>query len=91
MEKLNEKIKIKGTGLTNLTAKLVKRHGRLCIYKRSDNVFEVFYPKRIKESVIKDVIIPAHEAYPKTEDFGKTAWCFSHEKNAERFYASKLP
>ncbi len=91
MKKLTERIKIKGTGIPNLTAELVKRQGRLCMYKRSDDVFEVFYVKRMKECMIAGTIVEPHEVYPKTEDFGKSAWCFSQEINAENFYTLKLP
>lgn len=77
----------KGTGIANLTATLIKREGQLCMYKRSDDVFEVFlvvvYPAR----EVFGKFYPAREVYPGNEDFGSgTAWCYSKIEYAERMY-----
>jgi len=90
MEKLPEITEPKGTGISGLTSTLVKRNGNLCMYKRSDNVYEVFFVQNMNESIFHGKTYPAHELYPGNESFGNTAWCFSNKQNAEVCYKSKL-
>ncbi len=79
----------KGTGISNLTATLVKREGRLCMYKRSDNVYEVFLVVVHPDETIFDKFYPAHEVYPGNEVFGSgKAWCYNKIKYAEEMYNS---
>lgn len=76
----------KGTGIANLTATLLKREGRLCMYKRSDDVFEVFLVIVHPAEHLFGKDYPAREVYPGNEDFGHTAWCYSKIEFAERMY-----
>ena len=87
-EKLGEVIEIFGTGIPNLTAKLVERTDKKAIYYRWDNVWEVFRIKIREEGAVFGKTYPKREAYPGNEDFGVTAWCYSEEKNARRMYAN---
>ena len=83
-EKLSEIIYPKGTGIDNLSAILVKRQGRICMYERSDEIWEVFVVKTRKAFTIKGQLYPAHETYPSNEDFGQNAWCFTTFENANK-------
>jgi hypothetical protein len=88
MKKLEDIVFPKGTGITDLSAKLIKREGRVCMYERIDDVWEVFIVQTRKACIIKGVSYPAHEEYPGNEDFGNTAWCFTNLENAERRFKS---
>lgn len=81
--KLPEVVYPTGTGIDNLEARLVKREGNVCMYIRSDQVWEVFTVKIQKARKIKGKDLMAHEVYPGNEDFGNTAWCFTNLENAE--------
>ena len=83
IEKLPDIVYPKGTGIRGLSARLIKREGRICMYERSDMVWEVFKVKIHKESTLKGISYSAHEIYPGNEDFGDSAWCFSSLENAE--------
>lgn len=86
-ETLPDIVRPKGTGILNLTSTLVKREGKLCMYKRSDEVWEVFLVQTMEESEFRGTFYPAHELYPGNEDFGGTAWCFSKKEGADHKYA----
>jgi hypothetical protein len=86
IEKLPELVFPKGTGIKDLSARLIKRDGRICMYERSDQVWEVFKVEIIKAITIKGILYPAHEMYPGNEDFGQNAWCFSNFENANNKY-----
>ena len=58
------------------------------MYKRWDNIYEVFRIKVSKEKTMFGKTYPKREVYPGNEDFGKTAWCFNNEENAKRRYDS---
>lgn len=84
MKTLEHTLQISGTGIPGITVTQLKRIGKLCLYQRDDEVYEVFYVKtRPAESVFgKDY--PEREQYPNNEDFGQTAWCFKTKEMAER-------
>lgn len=92
MKKLPKKLTIKGTGIPNLKATLVERTDNICLYKRSDGAYEVFYPNIIKKgtTVFNKTYDEDTECYASTSDFGVTAWCFSRLEYAqERYIALK--
>ena len=84
MEKLSEEVFPKGTGIPELSARLIKRHGRLCMYERSDFVFEVFIVQIQEATEMFGREYPKKEIYPCNEDFGKTAWCYKDKTEAEK-------
>lgn len=90
MRQLPDLVQPLGTGIPELEARLLRREGNLCLYKRSDDVYEVFYPNRQAEGMIIDKLYPARETYPGNEDFGKTAWCFRSREAAERKFIRLL-
>lgn len=77
---------LNGVGIPGLTATLVERTDKKAMYKRWDNVWEVFRIKVQKEKEIFGKAYPAHEIYPGNEDFGSIAWCYSDEKLAKQRY-----
>ena len=85
-EKLSDIVHPKGTCIPNLSARLVKRNGNLCLYERSDFVWEVFFVQVSPAQEIYGKPYPAREIYPNNEDFGVNAWCYSDMRNAERKY-----
>jgi len=73
----------------------VVRTDRKAIYRQdvSPNVeyFEVFLIRTRPERTVKGKLIPAGEAFPTDEDFGKTAWSFrSYEKALAKFKSLDL-
>jgi hypothetical protein len=84
--KLPEIVFPKGIGIEDLSARLIKREGRICMYERSDEVWEVFTVKIRKARKIKGKEYPSQEVYPGNEDFGQNAWCFSNFENADKKY-----
>jgi hypothetical protein len=82
--KLPEIVFPKGTGIENLSARLIKREGNICMYERSDQIWEVFMVKIRKARKSKGKSYPGCEVYPGNEDFGQTAWCFSNFDSAEK-------
>jgi len=85
-EVLPDVVRPKGTGIYNLTATLIQRDGKLCMYERSDEIWEVFLVQTIGESEFRGTHYPPHELYPGNEDFGRTAWCFSKKEGADHKY-----
>jgi hypothetical protein len=85
-EVLSNVVHPKGTGILNLTSTLVKRDGKLCMYERSDEIWEVFLVQTMGESEFRGTHYPPHELYPGNEDFGRTAWCFSTRERADHKY-----
>lgn len=81
MQKLQDQIELKGLN-QKVTSTLIQRHQNLCLYKRSDNIWEVFYPNHNKEGLLFGKHYPERESYPSNEDFGKTAWCYTSEEKA---------
>lgn len=79
---------MRGVGIPELSAILVKRTDNVCFYERWDNVYEVFRPNiQTKGSKIFDTYFDDDtETYPGNEDFGKTAFCFSQKKYADECY-----
>jgi hypothetical protein len=75
-----------GVGIPTLTSKLVVRTDEKAIYKRWDDVYEVFYVKIREAADVFGKSYPRREAYPNNEDFGELAWCYTQEKNAIRRY-----
>ena len=85
-EKLPEVVTDLPVGIPGMTATLVERNDKKAIYKRWDDVWEVFRIKISKEKTMFGKTYPAREVYPGNEDFGLTAWCFSDEELARKRY-----
>ena len=86
-ETLPEVVHPKGTGIRNLTAKLISRKGNICMYERSDHVYEVFKVHIRGETVFPSgTKTPRMEIYPGNDDFGNTAWCCGNRERAETRY-----
>ena len=77
MDTLQDIVEVKGTGIPNLTAKKIARKGDVCLYLRSDDVYEVFVVKKSKATEMFGRHYPDREVYPGNEDFGYTAWCYN--------------
>ena len=89
MIKLEETItELHGVGIPGLTAKCIERTDKKAIYKRSDNVWEVFRVKISPPTKIFNREYPEREVYPGNEDFGSTAWCFNSLERAMEWYMS---
>jgi len=89
-EPLPEKVNPIGTGIPDLEATRLRRDGKLCLYERSDDVWEVFIIQTMEETIFNGVTYPPHELYPGNESFGNTAWCFMEKKRAEQRYQKLL-
>jgi len=85
-QKLGEVVEISGTGIPQLTAKLIKRTNKKAIYYRRDDVWEVFRIKITEAGELFGRMYPRREVYPCNEDFGVVAWCFRNEESAMRRY-----
>jgi hypothetical protein len=86
MEQLARTIELRGLG-EPITATEVKRTGKVCMYLRSDNVYEVFIVKVAKAKNLFGKQYEEREVYPTNEDFGSNAWCFSKEiEPADRLF-----
>jgi len=88
MQKLEKEIKVRGTGIPELTAELMERTEKKAIYHRSDDIWEVFRIKIRKAEEEFGKQYPEREVYPGNEDFGQTAWCFNNRENALKRYNS---
>ena len=86
MEKLPIKVKVKGTGISGLTSKLVKREEKKAIYLRSDGYYEAFKIKIQEACEIFGREYPKKELFPCNEDFGSIGICTSSLKQAEQYY-----
>ena len=84
IERLPDEVQVRGTGIPDLTARLIERHNQLCMYERSDFVFEVFFVRVQKEAEIFGREYPTKEVYPSNEDFGATAWCYKDLEAAKK-------
>lgn len=78
MKHLPEIVKPKGVGIPGLTAKLLKRDGKVCLYERTDNCYELFIVQVSPAVETFGKKYPEREVYPGNEDFGRTAWCYTH-------------
>jgi hypothetical protein len=86
-EKLPEVMaELNGVSIPGMTATLVERTDKKAMYKRWDDVYEVFRIKIVNEKTVFGKTYPRHEVYPGNEDFGSTAWCFKNEQLARRRY-----
>jgi hypothetical protein len=86
MEKLEKKFTGRGE-VRGITFTQVKETENGYIYKRSDELFEVFEKRTQKEGTKKYGRVEIHfkekELYPTSNAFGKWAWCCSTLDNAE--------
>lgn len=81
MKPLPLKLRTNGYNYTQIA-----RTEKKIIYKSDGDFYEVFkIIVRPKETIFGKKYTE-REVYPKNEDFGKTAWCYSVYKNALRRY-----
>jgi hypothetical protein len=86
-ERLPESVSgLNGVGIPGLSAKLIMRTDKKALYKRSDDVWEVFLIKIDEACHVFGKSYPRREVYPGNEDFGKTAYCYNDEKSAKYKY-----
>lgn len=86
MNPLQETVDLKGLGQKVSSTKIL-RNNNLCLYKRSDDIYEVFFVNKNKEGILFGKHYPERESYPNNEDFGRTAWCYTSEEKARgKFY-----
>lgn len=83
MKRLPDKINPKGTGIPEMTTKLVRRTDQVAWYIRNDRYNEVFL---IQTGLSFDKSYMM-EYYPGYSDFGITAWCIRDVDKATRIYA----
>lgn len=90
MQQLESKVKLSGLNLGHIESVLVQRQDNLCLYKRSDDIYEVFYPNKLPEGNVFGKHYPEREGYPSNEDFGRTAWCYTKLEGAVKKFNSEL-
>ena len=86
MQKLQQTLEVRGTGIPGLKATLVERTDKKAIYLRSDDVYEVFYVQVSPEEMQFGKLYPERETYPSNEDFGKMAWTYTTPEGAHHRY-----
>lgn len=81
-------IQLKGS-CRGMVARQIERTETKALYHRSDNYFECFHIKIVKEKIYKDgnwfPTGDTMEKYPGGEHFGKWAWC-GREKRIREIY-----
>ena len=85
MKRLEDTVQLRGIGKP-VTATLIERQGSVCLYERSDEVYEVFIVKEAEAGEIFGKFHPKREVYPNNEDFGQTAWCYQNLEKARKKY-----
>ena len=90
MKRLEKRLSIPSIGMSWVTSELIHRKGGIAIYKRSDDVYEVFKVKVSPAAEIFGKQYPEREAYPANEEFGLTAWCFTDRERAMRRFETLL-
>jgi len=80
MKKLDKRIKCNG-----FYYDLIKRTDRKAMYQSDSGFYEVFIIRiqEANEGTFEGVIVifEHKELFPKNEDFGSTAWCYSTGRN----------
>lgn len=84
MVTLDTTLKLTGLGQGNIQAKQIKRTNNICLYQRTDDIYEVFIPKVLPAGDVFGKHYPERESYPSNEDFGRTAWCYKNLEMAEK-------
>jgi hypothetical protein len=67
---------------------LLAREGRVCLVERGNGAhYEiVVLQHRPASRAPSGALVPAHEGYPKTSEWGKCGWSYVQRVNAERWY-----
>lgn len=87
IERLPEVVtELNGVGIPQMSATLIERTDKKAMYKRWDDIWEVFRIKVSKEKSMFGKTYPLREVYPGNEDFGSTAWCYKDEILAKKRY-----
>lgn len=84
MTLLETTLKLSGLGQGHVEAKQIKRVNNICLYQRTDDIYEVFIPKILPAGDVFGKSYPERESYPSNEDFGRTAWCYKNIEQAEK-------
>ena len=88
MKRLDKVITLRGVGKPDIIATQLQRTNNVCLYERSDEVWEVWKPTIIpKGKVIFDTVYDDDtEMPPVNEDFGYIALCIADKKQALKRY-----
>jgi hypothetical protein len=73
------------------TYRLIKRTNTKAFYKSDDGVMEIFKIEILPEQNIYGRDYPEREKYPRDEDFGKSAWCYSSSVELAEAKYESLP
>ena len=77
-----------GVGKPGLSAKLIMRTDKKALYYRWDKAYEVFRIRIEEGGEMFGRMYPKREVYPRNEDFGVSAWCYTDKELAiERYNA----
>jgi hypothetical protein len=86
MKQLDLEVKANGRTYTQ-----IKRDSYRAIYQSDEGYYEVFRIDVKPDMEIFGTIIPEHEHYPTTNEFGIIAWCTRYRDKAEDIYKSIEP
>ena len=75
----------------NRTYTQIKRDSYRAMYLSNDGYYEVFRVDVKPEAEVFGTIIPEHEHYPSTNEFGIIAWCTGSKDRAEEIYNNIEP
>ena len=75
----------------NRTYTQIKRDSYRAMYLSNEGYYEVFRVDVKPEMEVFDKVIPEHEHYPSTNEFGIIAWCVRSRERAEKIYNSIEP
>ena len=86
MKELDLEVKANGRTYTQ-----IKRDSYKAIYLSDEGYQEVFRVDVKPETEMFGTIIPEHEHYPTTTEFGIIAWCTRYRDKAEEIYNNIEP
>lgn len=86
MKKLDLEIKTNSRIYTQ-----IKRDSYRAIYQSNEGYYEVFRVDVKPDMEVFGKLVPEHEHYPTTNDFGVIAWCTKSKDKAEKIYNSIEP
>ena len=86
MKILSKEIKTNGT-----TYKQIKRDSYRAMYLSNEGYYEVFRVDVKPDMEVFGKLIPEHEHYPTTNEFGMITWCTRDKERAEEIYEGIEP
>lgn len=73
------------------TYRQIKRDNFRAMYLSDEGYYEIFRIDVKPEMEVFGKVIPEHEHYPTTNDFGKIAWCTANKDKADKIYNAIEP